>query len=121
MREWFHGVLVGLIALLGLAVAAATSGGLLHYLGFAVAILATLLCFRLIARAYDKPGEHSALVPVPESAGGRQWLGGFCVLLGLAGLLVASAGGAGGAMWLGLLVTALAWLYVFRLIASFYE
>jgi len=120
MREWAKGVAIGAIALAGLWIAAASPGGLLHYLGFAVAFLGAFLCFRLIARAYDGPGERTPLIPVPASDGGRQWAGGLAAALGLVGLFVAS-GGQGGATWIGLLLAAFAWLYVFRLIAASFD
>jgi hypothetical protein len=118
MREWARGIAVGLIALAGLWVAATTHRGLMHYLGFAVAFLAIFLCFRLIARAYDGPGESTPLIPVPASDSGRQWAGGLAAVLGLVGLFVAAGGHGGGATWIGLLLAAGAWLYVFRLIAA---
>ena len=118
MREWARGIAVGLIALVGLWVAATTHGGLLHYLGFAVAFLAIFFCFRLIARAYDGPGERTPLIPVPASDGGRQGLGAMAALLGLVGLFVAAGSHGGGGTWIGLLVALGAWLYVFRLIAA---
>lgn len=121
MREWARGIAVGLIALAGLWVAATSHGGLPHYLGFAVAFLAAFVCFRLIARAYDGPGERTPLIPVPATATGRQWGGGLAAALGLAGLFVAAGGHGGGATWIGLLVAAIAWLYVFRLIAASFD
>ena len=118
MKAWFKGAVVGLIAIVGLIVAAQVHEGFLHYGGFVLAALCIFFCFRLIGRAYDAPGERTALVPVPSSDSGRQWLGGFAALLGLAALFIASKGEGDGRTWIGLLVAVLAWLYVFRLIGS---
>lgn len=118
MLAWAKGIAVGAVGLAGLLVAANAHGGLPHYLGFAVAFLAAFVCFRLIARAYDAPGERTPLVPVPQSSAARQWLGGLFAALGLVGLFVAAGAHGGGALWIGLLVTFFAWLYVFRLIGA---
>lgn len=118
MKAWFKGAVVGLIAIAGLIVAAEVHEGFLHYGGFALAALCIFFCFRLIGRAYDAPGERTALIPVPDSDSGRQWLGGLAVLLGLAALFIASKGEGESQTWVGLLVAGLAWLYVFKLIGS---
>lgn len=118
MQAWARGIAVGIVGLIGLWLASNAHGGLMHYLGFAVAFLAAFLCFRLIARAYDGPGEHTPLIPVPATQTGRQWIGTLAALLGLIGLFVSSGGHGGPATWIGLLITLFAWLYVFRLIAA---
>ncbi len=117
MRQWVLGAVIGLIAIIGLIAAASAHGGFWHIAGFAIAGLAIFLCFRLIARAYDGPGQRTPLIPVPDSDSGRQWLGGVAAVLGLIGLFLASDGHDGGQTWIGLLLTFFAWLYVFRLIS----
>ena len=118
MRAWLRGGIVGLVAVLALFVAARAHEGFWQYFALLVFVLAVLLLFRLIARAFDPPGTASPLIPVPGTQASRLWLTGLFALGGIAALFVAAGAGQGAGYYIGLLAAGLLWLYVFRLIAA---
>ncbi len=122
MSLWVRLGLTGLAILLGLIVASSTHGGFWHYFGFVFAILSALLLFRVIGSAFDRPGESSALLPVPRTQENRTLLGAVLAIGSLAALFVAAgAHGSGAAYYLGLIAGVLAIVYVFALIAASFD
>ena len=118
MRAWLRGCIVGIVAILALFYAARAHEGFGRYFAMLIFVLAVLLVFRLIARAYDPPDAKSPLVPVPRSQAARLWLTGLLSFGGVVCLFVAAHGGHGGSYYVGLMLAAVLWLYVFRLIAA---
>ena len=118
MKAWLRGGIVGIVAVLALFYAAGADEGFGRYFARLVFVLAVLLLFRLIARAFDAPGETSPLVPVPRSQPARLWLTGLLSVAGIVALFVAAGAGHGSGYYVGLMVAAVLWLYVFRLIAA---
>jgi len=111
-RGWLRGVLVGVLALLGLLVAAAGDGGFAYWGGLVVFGLAVLKLFRMIGRAYDAPEGSSTDLPTPP-AGPMRWIVGAIVgLVAVAALFAASGGGT--AYYLGILVAVVACGYIFH-------
>lgn len=121
MAQWLRLGVVGVLILLGLFVSAASHGGFWHVFGLVFALLAALLLFRLIARAYEPPEAKSPLLPVPREPATRVLLMGVTALLGLVLLFVASAAHAGSVYYLSLLAAILAFGYVFALIAALFQ
>lgn len=118
MKAWLRGGIVAIVAVLALFYAARGAEGFWAYFAMLVFVLAVLLLFRLIARAFDPPGVKSALVPVPRSQPARLWLTGALTIAGIVALFVAARGGQGSAYYVGLLAAGVLWLYVFRLIGA---
>lgn len=118
MRGWLHGGIVGIVAVLALFYAARAHEGFGRYFAALVFVLAVLLLFRLIARAFDPPDAKSPLIPVPQTQAARLWLAGLLSLAGVVCLFIAAHAGHGSGYYLGLLAAIVLWLYVFRLIAA---
>jgi hypothetical protein len=118
MRAWLRGGIVGIVAVLALFFAAHAHEGFGRYFAMLVFVLAVLLLFRLIARAFDPPGAKSPIVPVPRSQPARLWLTGLLAIGGVICLFVAAHGGNGGSYYVGLMLAAVLWLYAFRLIGA---
>jgi hypothetical protein len=118
MRAWLVGGLVGVIALAALFIAAGAHGGFWTYAGVVLFALMVLLLFRLVGRAFEPSEKPLPLVPVPERQATRLWLAGVLAIAGIAGLFIAAGAHGGPGYYLGLLLAAVAWLYVFRLIAA---
>lgn len=118
MRAWLRGGIVAIVAILALFFAAHGGEGAGPYLAMLVFVLAVLLLFRLIARAYDPPGEKSAFVPVPATQSCRLWLTGVFAIAGIVCLFVAAGAGGGSGYYIGLMLAGLLWLYTFRLIGA---
>ena len=121
MAQWVKLGGTGLLVLLGLFVSASAHGGFWHVFGLVFALLAALLLFRLIGRAFEPPEAQSPLLPVPGTQNGRVLMIGFLSLLGLVLLFVASSAHAGGTYYLSLLAAILAFAYVFALIGALFE
>ncbi len=118
MKAWLRGGIVAIVAILALFFAAHGGEGFGPYLWMLIFIVAVLVLFRLIARAFDPPGEKSPFVPVPRSQPARLWLTGVLAIAGIVCLFVAAGAGAGGSYYIGLMLAAALWLYVFRLIGA---
>jgi len=118
MRAWLRGVVVGIVAVLALFYAAHAHEGFGRYFAMLIFVLAVLLLFRLIAQAFDPPGAKSPIVPVPSSQAARLWLTGLLAIGGIVCLFVAAGAGHGGGYYVGLMLAAVLWLYVFRLIGA---
>lgn len=118
MRAWLRGGIVAIVAVLALFYAAQAHEGFGRYFAMLIFVLAVLLLFRLIARAFDPPGAKSPLVPVPRSQPARLWLTGLLAIAGIVCLFVAAGAGHGSGYYVGLMVAGVLWLYVFRLIGA---
>ena len=57
--RWFFGALMGVLALVGLVLAAYAQDKGIYYAGLALSVCATLYIFLMIKRAYDRPDEGS--------------------------------------------------------------
>ena len=120
ISQWFKGVVVGIIGLLGLGVAAsASTSGFAYWGGLAIFALAVLQLFRMIGRACDPPGASAPGLPVPLS-GVRRWATGVVVgLVGLIALFVATGGGA--FYYIGVMIAIAACAYIFYMMKVSYD
>lgn len=110
--NWIRGAVIGLVGLVGLFVAASGSG-FAYWGGLLIFVLAILLIFQLIGRAFARAPAQDSGLPVPGAGFGR-WIAGVAAgLVALISLFIAGAGGAG--YYLGIMAAIMAIAYIFYL------